>query len=139
MLTGLPLASQLVRVIGFDHVVLAVADIEASLAWYTGVLGLEPVRVEEWRTGQAPFPSARVSPDTIIDLIARPADDGPGRNVDHLCLVVERCDLVAWAQSAGAAVLDGPGPRFGAQGVATSIYIGDPDGNLVELRHYPSA
>jgi catechol 2,3-dioxygenase-like lactoylglutathione lyase family enzyme len=46
-------------------------------------------------------------------------------------------DLVAWAAGAGQEIIDGPGPRFGARGVATSIYIRDPDANTVELRHYP--
>ena len=40
-----------------------------SLDWYTGQLGLAPVRVDEWRAGQCPFPSVRVSQETIIDLI----------------------------------------------------------------------
>jgi catechol 2,3-dioxygenase-like lactoylglutathione lyase family enzyme len=125
-----------VQVIGLDHVVLAVADVERSLAWYTGVLGLAGDRVDEWRRDEAPFPSVRVDATTIIDLI--PAG-GPvtGRNMDHLCLVVDPTDLVAWAGEAGLAIVDGPGPRFGAQGTATSIYVRDPDGNTVELRQYP--
>jgi catechol 2,3-dioxygenase-like lactoylglutathione lyase family enzyme len=40
-----------VQVTGFDHLVLAVADVERSLAWYTGVLGLAGERVAEWRRG----------------------------------------------------------------------------------------
>jgi catechol 2,3-dioxygenase-like lactoylglutathione lyase family enzyme len=125
-----------VQVIGFDHLVLAVADVERSLAWYTGVLGLAGDRVEEWRRGDVPFPSVRVDATTIIDLIPA-AGPATGRNVDHLCLVVEPTDLVAWAGAAGVAIVDGPGSRFGAQGTATSIYVRDPDGNTIELRHYP--
>lgn len=41
------------RVKAFDHLVLNVEDVERSLAFYTGLLGLEPVRVGEWRRGQA--------------------------------------------------------------------------------------
>jgi catechol 2,3-dioxygenase-like lactoylglutathione lyase family enzyme len=130
----------LVQVIGFDHLVLAVADVERSLDWYTGVLGLAGARVEEWRRGEAPFPSVRVDDTTIIDLVlasGRSATPDLRHNLDHLCLVVEPTDLVTWAKAAGQAILDGPGRRFGAQGVATSIYVQDPDGNTVELRHYP--
>ena len=54
---------------GFDHVVLNVADVERSLAFYCDELGLEPERVEEWRRGEAPFPSARASATTVIDLV----------------------------------------------------------------------
>ncbi|MFI0791923.1 VOC family protein [Micromonospora rubida] len=51
-----------VRVTGFDHLVLTVADVERSLAFYCGTLGLEPVRVDRWRAGEAPFPSVRIDP-----------------------------------------------------------------------------
>ena len=63
------------RVKAFDHLVLNVADVERSRAFYTGPLGLEPVRVDEWRAGKAPFPSVRVTRETIIDLVAGPLVD----------------------------------------------------------------
>jgi catechol 2,3-dioxygenase-like lactoylglutathione lyase family enzyme len=135
MLAAPSLGSQAMRVVGFDHAVLAVSDVDRSLSWYMGILGLEGVRVEEWRRNEVPFPSVRVSRETIIDLIPRGEDRG-GRNLDHLCLVVEPTDLVAWAGESGLKILDGPDHRFGAKGVATSIYIHDPDGNTVELRYY---
>ncbi|MET7285436.1 VOC family protein [Streptomyces sp. NPDC005573] len=126
------------RVIAFDHLVLNVADIERSLAFYTGPLGLEPVRVQEWRAGQVPFPSVRVSPTTLIDLIKGTGEPGPeGSNVDHICLVVEPLDWQQVIDSGVFTVLDGPGERFGARGTATSLYVRDPDGNTVELRWYP--
>ncbi|MGW2249521.1 VOC family protein [Kitasatospora sp. NPDC001660] len=122
------------RVKAFDHLVLNVGDVERSLAFYTGLLGLAPVRVDEWRAGTAPFPSVRVSPDTIIDLVRGPRG---GSNVDHLCLVVEPLDWQAVVDSGAFTVLDGPGPRYGARGTGTSLYVRDPDGNTVELRWYP--
>ena len=111
-----------VKVTGLDHVVFRVADVERSLAFYLGVLGLEPVRVEEWRAGTVLFPSARVDARTIIDIFPRElaADDDAGgslaRNVDHVCLVVEPCDLQALADSAVFDVVGGPAELFGAQG-----------------------
>ncbi|MCG8970617.1 VOC family protein [Streptomyces sp. CL12-4] len=125
------------RVIAFDHLVLDVADVERSLAFYTGPLGLEPVRVEEWRDGKVPFPSVRVSPTTIIDLVETPVDGERGSNVDHICLVVEPLDWQQVVDSGVFTVLDGPGERFGARGTAVSLYVEDPDGNTVELRWYP--
>ena len=116
------------RVTGFDHVVLLVADVERSLGWYRDVLGLESERVEEWKDGRAPFPSVRIDAETVIDLVQ---GDRDGRNVDHFCLVVDgeldvdRLDVV-----------EGPVPRWGAMGMATSVYVRDPDDNLVELRRY---
>jgi catechol 2,3-dioxygenase-like lactoylglutathione lyase family enzyme len=123
-----------VRVIAFDHLVLNVEDVERSLDFYCGPLGLEPVRVEEWRAGKAPFPSVRVSDTTIIDLVAGPRS---GSNVDHICLVVEPLDWQEVVDSGLFTVVDGPGPRFGARGTAQSVYVLDPDGNTVELRWYP--
>ncbi|MGK5545028.1 VOC family protein [Streptomyces sp. URMC 127] len=125
------------RVIAFDHLVLNVADVERSLAFYTGPLGLDPVRVDEWRAGRAPFPSVRVSPTTIIDLVERERGDTAASNVDHICLVVEPLDWQAVVDSGTFTVVDGPGQRFGARGNAESLYVLDPDGNTVELRWYP--
>jgi catechol 2,3-dioxygenase-like lactoylglutathione lyase family enzyme len=121
------------RITGFDHVVLRCADVESTLAWYLDLLGLEPVRVDAWRRGEVPFPSVRVSDDTIIDLIPGSIDDG---RLDHLCLVVAPVDLSVLAASGEFDVVEGPVPRFGARGDGTSLYVRDPDGLVVELRHY---
>jgi catechol 2,3-dioxygenase-like lactoylglutathione lyase family enzyme len=123
------------KVTGLDHVVLLVADLERSLAWYCGVLGLTPERVDEWRAGMAPFPSARIDATTILDFMPRPPGEG-ANNVDHVCLVVEPTDFDAVVTAGDLEVVSGPGPRWGAQGDATSIYVLDPDGNVIELRHY---
>ena len=128
-----PAVSPAVRVTGLDHIVLDVADTERSLAFYLGELGLEPVRVDEWRRGEVFFASVRVDAGTIIDLLETPAT---GRNVDHFCLVVKQQDLRALADSGRFEVVDGPDQRFGARGDGTSLYVRDPDGNVVELRHY---
>jgi catechol 2,3-dioxygenase-like lactoylglutathione lyase family enzyme len=130
----------LIEPVGFDHVVLRCADVEVTLAWYLS-LGLSPVRVDEWRQGDAPFPSVRVSADSIIDLVRHDPERAgvpspiDGR-LDHLCIAVAPTDLQALAQSGALTVLEGPVQRFGARGVATSLYVRDPDGVTVEIRHY---
>lgn len=118
---------------GLDHIVLNVADVERSLAWYVGLVGLEGVRVDLWRDRQVLFPSVRVDDSTIIDLIATPRS---GTNMDHLCLVVDRADVDAILADERFAVIDGPGPRYGARGDGWSVYVHDPDGNTVEFRSY---
>ena len=125
------------RIKGFDHLVLKVADVERSLAFYSGPLGLEPVNVEQWRAGQVPFPSARVSPTTIIDLVARSRGESGEPNMDHFCLVVDPLDWQAVIDSGTLTVLEGPVSRSGARGTAQSVYVRDPDGNTIELRWYP--
>lgn len=122
------------RVKDFDHLVLNVQDVERALEFYCGPLGLEPVRVEEWREGKVPFPSARISPTAIIDLVSRPRGES---NVDHICLVVDPLDWQEVVDSGRFTVLEGPVDRYGARGSAQSIYVQDPDGNTVELRWYP--
>jgi catechol 2,3-dioxygenase-like lactoylglutathione lyase family enzyme len=116
-----------------DHIVLVVADVERSVAWYRDRLGLEVLRLDEWKAGRVPFPSVRVNQGTIIDILAGART---GTNVDHLCLVVEPTDLDAVASAGEFDVVEGPVTRWGARGDGTSIYVHDPDGTVVELRHY---
>ena len=122
-----------VTVSAMDHIVLGCADVEVTMAWYVDVLGLEPLRVERWRAGEVPFPSVRIDEGTIIDLVQ--GANEPGR-LDHVCLVVESTDLAALASSGTFDVVSGPVTRWGARGDATSLYVRDPDGTVVELRHY---
>ena len=121
------------RVREIDHIVLTVSDVERSLAWYTDLLGMEGERVEQWRAGDAPFPSVRISDSFIIDLFA---GEATGRNLDHVCFVVDRDDVEGAATDGRFDVLEGPVPRWGARGMGTSVYVSDPDGNTVELRCY---
>jgi catechol 2,3-dioxygenase-like lactoylglutathione lyase family enzyme len=116
-----------------DHLVINVSDVERSLAWYTELLGLAPERVDEWRAGDAPFPSVRVNDGCIFDLFAL---DRTGQNIDHVCLLVDRADVEAVAADTRFNVVSGPVDRWGARGVGWSIYVTDPDENLVELRTY---
>ena len=119
------------KVVGFDHVVVNTSNTEALLAFYCDELGLEPVRVDEWRKGEVLFPSVRVTPETLIDLF--PAERS-GENMNHFCLVIEPTELdVLAARFPGARRADG---LFGAQGYASSLYVQDPDGNTIELRFY---
>ena len=125
----------MLRIQAVDHLVLVVADVERSVAWYRDVLGLEVLRFQEWKDGQVFFPSVRVDESTIIDLVVGERGSGRG-NLDHFCLVVEETDLAAVRDSGVFDVVEGPVTRWGARGDGTSLYVRDPDGNVVELRHY---
>ena len=96
--------------------------------------GSPPERVSEWREGKAPFPSVRVSPSFVIDLDARHPPDGT--NVDHFCLEVEPTDLVELFSGGAVETVGAPVRRWGARGPADLIYVTDPDGHVIELRHY---
>ncbi len=126
----------MVQVVALDHIVLRVADVERSLRWYTEQLGLAPVRVDEWRAGECPFPSVRVSAETIIDLIDGDVDLDT-RNLDHFCVVVSAADLADVRASGEFVIVRDPDfALYGARGYADGLYIADPDGNEIELRAY---
>jgi catechol 2,3-dioxygenase-like lactoylglutathione lyase family enzyme len=123
-----------VRARAFDHLVLRVGSADRALAWYTGALGLTADREDDWRRGEAPFPSVRIDSGTVIDLVEA---ERTGDNVDHFCLVVEDVDMAELAASGRFDVVEGPAARWGARGQGTALYVRDPDGNVVELRSYP--
>jgi catechol 2,3-dioxygenase-like lactoylglutathione lyase family enzyme len=121
------------HVTALDHLVLNVADVRRSVDWYRDRLGLAVERFDEWERGEVLFPSLRIDGHTIIDLLAT---ERTGQNVDHVCLVVDDLDLDAAAASGEWDVHGGPSEVWGARGVGRSLYVRDPDGNVVELRRY---
>ena len=138
-----PRVSQpLVTITEMDHIVLRVRDVEESLRFYHEILGLPVERVEQWRAGDIRFPSVRLNADTIIDLFAsdqEPIGRDGAKNQDHYCMVIEPTDmeaLKAQFEALGVDIQAGPGKRWGSHGDGISLYIYDPDDNVVELRHY---
>jgi catechol 2,3-dioxygenase-like lactoylglutathione lyase family enzyme len=141
-----------VKVIEMDHIALRSRDVEASLRFYHGILGLHVERLEDWRAGKVPFPSVRLSPDTLVDIFQMPqgmADIPELRQLDHYCIVVEPTDLeqvkeqleelgveMAPANPFNPSEVGGPLTRWGAHGNGLSLYVYDPDRNIVELRYY---
>lgn len=124
------------RVAELDHVVIRCRDQDRSLDFYTRVLGL----IEERRLEVIGLIQLRAG-QSMVDLV--PADPPPtdaGRNVDHVCLGVEAADmeaLVRYLQAERVEVLGDPMPRYGARGMGLSVYVLDPDGNIVELKQMP--
>src|SRR5579864_2689703 len=98
------------RIKDLDHIVLNVADVERSLAFYEGKLGLPSERVERWRKGEVSFPSVRVNDSTIIDLFAKAPS---GNNLSHFCLVTEGSGdaIKSELESKGIEIESGPKKR----------------------------
>ncbi|MCV7077344.1 VOC family protein [Mycobacterium szulgai] len=133
-----------------DHVVLWTKDVRASMEFYTKVVGLTPVRFDEFEAGEAPFPSVRVSEDSIIDLMSSEGaavtesmtkvDGSAGHRVNHVCLAMSKAEYDALDQRLQAEGIDTSARlnhSFGAQGWAPQgYYFADPDGNVVEARYY---
>ncbi len=135
-----------IRVSGFDHIVLRVRDLGASLAFYEGLLGLEVVGREEHAAGLRPFVSVLVDtqlidlwPDESYD----PALGTQAGGLFHFCIRVDNdleSEIVPELRSAGIEMLEeAPAVRFGATGYGKSIYIRDPDDHMVELKESKAA
>lgn len=121
-----------------DHVVLKCRDQPRMLDFYTRLLGL----TEERRLERIGLIQLRAGA-SMIDLVPAPsARAESGINVDHFCLGIEIADLndaVRYLRANDVEVLDEPSMRYGARGMGLSIYLRDPEGNLVELKQMPPA
>jgi catechol 2,3-dioxygenase-like lactoylglutathione lyase family enzyme len=125
--------------VGLDHVVVNTQDVEQARHFYRDVLGLEILRLEECLAGPVGCPSARVSPETIIDIRPIPPGEGETPHMDHDCLVVgatDRHQLHAELKAQGSTVEDTVRPAWGAQGYGQQCELWDPDGNKIERRWY---
>ena len=107
------------------------------LDFYTRILGL----AEERRVERIGLIQLRAGA-SMIDLV--PASEPrveSGANLDHFCLGIETSDVedtVRYLRGRFVDVLGEPATRYGARGMGTSIYVHDPEGNVVELKQMPS-
>lgn len=123
-----------------DHVVLRVTDLARMQGFYQDVLGCAEVRRQDGiglvqlRAGSAMLDLVPV--DGKLGRMGGAAPGREGRNVDHLCFRVEPFDEAAIrAHLAAHGVEAGPlESRFGAEGEGPSIYLHDPEGNMLELK-----
>jgi glyoxylase I family protein len=127
-----------------DHVVLRVVDLARMQRFYGDVLGCAEVRRQaeiglvQLRAGSAMLDLVLV--DSKLGRIGGAAPGREGRNVDHVCFRVEPFDEAAIRAHLAAHGVDA-GPlesRFGAEGEGPSIYLHDPEGNMIELKGPPS-
>ena len=124
---------------GLDHVVLRVRHPERAIAFYCDVLGCKverklPIGLVQLRAGSS-----------LIDLVpveselGRQGGEAPGmtgHNMDHFCLQVDPFDGVAIQRHLAHHGVEAGEitQRYGANGFGASIYITDPEGNVVELK-----
>lgn len=116
-----------------DHLVIEVFDMNRSLDFYCHLLGLQPERLELYRSGQVPFVSVRAG-STLIDLFpAKRPRPGP----PHFCLEFDDpMDAIVTSLTQANLNPSKPEQRFGARGMGMSVYVHDPDGHEVEIRTY---
>jgi len=133
------------QVLGLDHVVLRVRDIDRALAFYRDVLGcvlersLEDFGLYQLRAGRSLIDLVPV--ESELGRMGGAAPGSEGRNVDHIALAIAPFDpeaLRAHLEAHGIA-MGKVARRYGAEGQGPSIYIEDPDGNTVELKGPPES
>jgi len=127
------------KILRIDHIVLTVADIEATCSFYARVLGMQAVTFGAGRTALA-FGEQKIN----LHQVGRefePKARTPTAGSADLCLIASTPidDVLAHLGRCGVAVLEGPVARTGALGPITSVYFRDPDGNLVEVSSYAEA
>lgn len=128
-----------------DHVVLRAIDIDGMQRFYCDVLGCRVERCQDdiglvqLRAGESLIDL--VSVDGKLGRQGGAAPGSTGHNMDHLCLTVVDYDeavVLAHLRAHGVRVGE-PGVRYGAQGEGPSIYLHDPQGNMIELKGPPAA
>lgn len=124
-------------VTSLDHLVLTVADVEATLGFYTGILGMRAevfFPADGSRRHALSFGTQKINlhpADAPFD----PKAAHPGPGTADLCFLtdVPLADWQAHLAAHGVPVEEGPVPRSGATGPILSLYLRDPDGNLIEI------
>ena len=126
-----------------DHLVLRVCDLARMLAFYCDALGCSVERRQD-AIGLVQLRAGR----SIVDLVPVDGELGraggaapgkEGRNLDHFCLRVEPFDEADIRRHLAAHGIEaGPlASRYGAEGAGPSLYVTDPEGNVVELKGPP--
>jgi glyoxylase I family protein len=118
-------------VTALDHVVLRVGDMARALAFYCDLLGcpverrIESIGLVQLRAGSA-----------LIDLVPSTSTDPVinSQNMDHFCIRIRPFQIEALKQHLGPYLVGDVEQRYGAQKMGQSLYVKDPDGNVVELK-----
>ena len=133
----------MIRIRELDHLVLRVVNLDRMLGFYCGVLGCTVERVQktiglvQLRAGNSLLDLVPV--DGKLGRAGGAAPAAEGRNLDHFCFRVDPFDEAAIRRHLQAhEVAAGPlESRYGAEGAGPSIYVTDPEGNVVELKGPP--
>ena len=123
-----------------DHLVIRARNVERMIAFYRDALGCSVEKVqEEFGLTQLRAGSGLIDLVDVDGKLGRQGGAAPGaegRNLDHLCLTIEPWEPEALADHlrAHGGEPGEVGRRYGADGYGPSIYVADPEGNVVELK-----
>ncbi|MBC2669522.1 VOC family protein [Novosphingobium piscinae] len=127
-------------VTGLDHVVLRAQDAPGLVAFYINCIGCKLVWERPdlglWHLGIGNAMLDIVSFAGPLGQSGVSAPAGLGRNVDHICVTIDKFDFdkISKHFACFGIEIDYPKSRYGAKGYGDSIYIRDPEGNGVELK-----
>lgn len=125
-----------IRVSGLDHLVLTVTDLDRTVAFYQRVLGMRPVTFGGGRRALA-FGASKINLHQAgREITPHATHIVPGSADLFLVTTTPLVQVLAHLDALGVTVEQGPGPRTGAVGPVTSVYIRGPDGNLIEIASY---
>ena len=121
------------KIDSLDHLVLTVADIEASVAFYTRVLGMEVVSFAGGRKALS-FGTQKINLHQHGKEF-EPKACAPTPGSADLCFItsVPLAEVVSHLAACAVPVVEGPVQRTGAMGAILSVYVRDPDRNLIEV------
>ncbi|MEM9551135.1 MAG: VOC family protein [Pseudomonadota bacterium] len=120
------------NIYGFDHIVLCVRNVQASLAFYQDVLGMEG-REERAGKWSLHFGSNKISLQAATNAPRLAEKTVPGSGNFCVLTDLDMEDVVARLRSNNVEIIEGPAKKSGAVGPIMSVYFRDPDGNLVEV------
>lgn len=125
-----------------DHTVLTVNDINATVDFYSRVLGMEVITFSMLVNDRKAlrFGDTKINLHEVGKEIAPHAANPPGPGTEHLCFIVSDPpieEVIAHLEAEGAVIESGPVERVGVLGPINSVYVRDPpDGNLLELSNH---
>ncbi|KOS59807.1 VOC family protein [Lysinibacillus agricola] len=124
------------KITHLDHLVLTVKNIDKTCSFYTQALGMEMVTFREGRKALS-FGQQKINLHEVGKEF-EPKAAKPTSGSADLCLItdVPLLDVINHFKKLGIAIEEGPIQRTGAIGPITSVYIRDPDDNLIEVANY---
>lgn len=121
------------KIDSIDHLVLTVRDLEATCEFYSRVLGMEVATFGNGRTALR-FGTQKINlHEAGKEFDPRAAHPTPGSG--DLCLLTDQPlkQVIQHLRSCGIDIVEGPVRKAGAVGPLESVYVRDPDGNLIEI------
>ena len=125
------------KILGIDHIVITVKNIEKSVLWYQEILGMRCVK--NGNRYEAYFGLQKINFHSYPGEF-QPAADKPTEGSVDICLELDGDidEVIYFLETKAITIVEGPVQRSGAKGLMVSLYFRDPDNNLIELCLYPN-